>query len=480
MSDLGELDALGLAALVKKREISPAELVEDAIRRIEQVNPALNAVITPMFDLARNAAAGPVPEGPFQGVPFLLKDLVTAYAGVPLTSSCRFTKDVIPRHDSELVKRYKRAGLLVVGKTNTPELGLPPTTEPLLHGPTRNPWDVTRTPGGSSGGSAAAVAARMVPMAHGGDGGGSIRIPASCCGVFGLKPTRGRLPLGPDIGDIMHGLVNEHALTRSVRDSAALLDATAGMDIGAPYDAPAPRRPYLEETQRPPGKLRISWSVKPMTPVKIHPDCIAAVHDAVKLLTELGHDVVEEDFDIPGQDMLTQSFVAVWAGGCAATIDAMAFMVRKTPTEADFEPMTWAMYQMGKSVPLPMYLLGVMQLQKLSRDLQWHWHKRSIDVRLLPTLAEPPLPLGTLDAQPGNPLAGFFRSAEFVPFTPLVNVTGQPAMSVPLHWSAAGLPIGTQFIGRFGDEGTLLSLAAQLESARPWAGRRPPVCATAK
>jgi len=309
------MDATAQAELVRNKEVNPIELVEAAIERIERVNPQINAVITPMFDEARATAHSPIPDGPFTGVPFLLKDLLASYAEVRMASGSAFLADFIAPHDSELVSRYKRAGLIVLGKTNTPEYGILPTTEPKLFGPSRNPWDTTRATGGSSGGSAAAVASGMVPFAHGNDGGGSIRIPASCCGLFGLKPTRARNPLGPDFGDMFSGLVAEHALTRSVRDSAALLDATSGPDVGDPYWAPPPARPFIKEVGADPGKLRIAFATSAAQGTTIHPDCVRAVNDAVSLLSDLGHEVVEASPSING-DTLVPMFMALWAAGC--------------------------------------------------------------------------------------------------------------------------------------------------------------------
>ena len=474
MPELVSLDATGQADLVRTKQVTPLELVEAAIERIERVNPQLNVVVTPMFDQARAAAKGQLPDGPFQGVPYLLKDLIATYAGVRMASGSAFLRDFVPDHDSELVVRLKRAGLIIVGKTNTPEFGILPTTEPRLFGPARNPWNTGRTTGGSSGGSAAAVAAGIVPAAHGNDGGGSIRIPASCCGVFGLKPTRARNPLGPDLGDVMGGLVVEHALTRSVRDSAALLDATAGPDVGDPYCAPLPARPFLQEVGAPAGRLRIAFSTATATGVKLHPDCVAAVKDAARLCADLGHTVEEAAPNING-GMLTQAFIAVWAAGCAAAIDGLAYLTGRTPVQDQFEVLTWALYQMGRQVTGPQYLLALALLQQISRGVGRFM--QTYDVWLTPTLGEPPLPLGALDSPVENPLKALLRAAEFVPFTPLCNITGQPAMSVPLYWNGEGLPVGTHFIGRFGDEATLFRLAAQLESARPWAQRRPPVSA---
>lgn len=471
MTDLALLDATGQAELVRSKELSPRELVEAAIARIERLNPTVNAVVRPLFDEARAAAAGPLPDGPFTGVPFLLKDLLAAYRGVPLTAGSAFTKEFTPRRDSYLVERYRRAGLVILGKTNTPEFGILPTTEPRLFGPARNPWDPTRTTGGSSGGSAAAVAAGMVPFAHANDGGGSIRIPAACCGLFGLKPTRGRITLGPDVGDLMHGLVCEHAVTRSVRDSAALLDATEGPAPGDPYVAPPKARPYVEEIGADPGRLRVAVTVKPLTTARVHEDCVRAVEDAAQILRELGHQVEDATLAVRGQEMLTQAFVALWAGGQVAMIDGFAHLLKKTPKPEEFEPLTWALYDLGQKMPLGRYLLAHGALQGLARALAAHMAE--YDVWLTPTVAEPPPPLGTFDSSPDDPLRGLFRAAEFVPFTPLANMTGLPAMSVPLHWNAAGLPIGVQFVGRFGDEATLFRLASQLEQARPWAHRRP-------
>lgn len=475
MDPFAFLDATAQAELVRRKEVKPIELMEAAIERIERLNPEINAVVTPMYDLARTAAAGALPDGPFAGVPFLLKDLLAEYAGVPLTEGSTFLAGhYVPDNDSELVARYKRAGLIAVGKTNTPEFGILPTTEPRLFGPSRNPWDRSRTTGGSSGGSAAAVAAGLVPMAHGNDGGGSIRIPASCCGVFGLKPTRARNPLGPRFGDMFSGLVCEHALTRSVRDSAALLDATAGPDVGDPYCAPPPARPFLAEVGANPGRLRIAFTAVASNGAPVHADCVRAVQDAAALCAGLGHEVVEAA-PVLDEEVLTQTFITLWSAGCAWSIDDWARLTGRTPTAELFEPLTWALAEMGRMNTAPEYLLAVQDLQRQAREVARFFVE--YDVWLTPTLAEPPLPLGSFDPTPDNPLNGLWRSATFVPFTPITNVTGQPAMSVPLYWNAEGLPIGTHFVGRFGDESTLFRLAAQLEAARPWAGRRPPVSA---
>ena len=474
MDEFSSLDATALAALVRQRQVKAIELVETAIERIERLNPTLNAVVTPMYEQARAAAMGKLGNGPFAGVPFLLKDLGAPCVGVRMTMASAFMRNFVPDHDSELVSRLKRAGLIIVGKTNTPELGILPTTEPRLFGPSHNPWEMNRTPGGSSGGSAAAVAARLVPMAHGNDGGGSIRIPASCCGLFGLKPTRARNPLGPDFGDIFSGLVVDHALTRSVRDSAALLDATAGPDVGDPYWAPPPARPFLQEVGADPGRLRIAFTTTTPAGVKVHADCISAVRDAAALCAKLGHEVVEAAPEVNGE-WVTKNFMVLWSAGCVWTIDGLGLATGQTPTQDQFEPLTWALYEMGCQQSASSYLLSLAFLQRVARDIARFF--LNYDVWLTPTLGEPPVPLGTFDSPPENPLQGLRRTEAFVPFTPICNATGQPAMSVPLYWNTEGLPVGVHFVGRFGDEATLFRLAAQLESARPWAGRRPPVSA---
>jgi amidase len=474
IDDYGSFDALALAELVRKKEVKPIELVDAAIEKIERLNPNLNAVITPLFEQGRKAASGNLPQGPLTGVPYLLKDIGAVLGGVRMTMGTAFLKDFVPDHDSELVLRLKRAGLVIVGKTSTPELGILPTTESHFLGRTRNPWNLERTTGGSSGGSAAAVAARMVPAAHANDGGGSIRIPASCCGVFGLKPTRARNPLGPDLGDMFGGLIAEHAVTRSVRDSAALLDATSGPDIGDPYWAPPPARPFLREVGADPGKLRIAFTATGVPGVSIHPDCLAAVKDAAKLCADLGHEVEEASLPV-NRELIGKACMVLWSAGCAWTIDGLAMATKKAPSPDSFEPLTWVLYEMGKKQSASAYLLSVTLLQKISRDLARASQK--YDVWMTPTLAEPPVPLGSFDSPPEDPLRGYRRAESFVPFTPICNVTGNPAMSVPLFWNGEGLPVGTHFIGRFGDEATLFRLAAQLESARPWANRRPPLAA---
>ncbi len=471
MDEFVNLDATAQAELVRKKKVKPIELVDAAIKRIEALDPKIHAVITPMFDLARKEAKGKLPEGPFKGVPFLLKDLIAFYQGVRMTYGSAALRNFVPDHDSFLVGRIKKSGLLVLGKTNTPEFGFQPTTEPLAYERTCNPWDLTKTSGGSSGGSAAAVAAGMVPMAHGNDGGGSIRIPASCCGIFGLKPTRARTSLGPDFGDLLSGMVTEGGLTRSVRDMALFLDVISGAMPGDPYVAPQQERPYSQEIKIPPGKLRIAFTKKPANEVKVHPDCLQALHETVQILQELGHNVEEQDIAL-NREELTHAFITVWTTGAALNVEEVERNFGKSLPKDALEPLTWALREIGQKKTAVDYLRSIHILQSVARGVAQQFLK--YDLWLSPTLAQPPISLGELDPTPEDPLHGFFRGGDFVGFTPLWNITGQPAMSVPLFWNKGGLPIGSQFIGRFGDEATLFRLAAQLEQARPWAGRHPP------
>ncbi len=470
-------DGLGLAELVAKGAVTPAELVEEAIARIEKHNPTLNAVIYKIYEQARAAAAraagsGGRHGGAFRGVPFLLKDILGNYEGVPTTAACRFMRGVPATHDDALVTRFKAAGLIVLGKTNAPECGILPTTESVLYGPCRNPWNGGYSTGGSSGGSAAAVAAGVVPLAHANDGGGSIRIPAACCGLVGLKPTRARNSMGPDIGDFAGGLVAEHVVSRSVRDTAAALDCTHGPEPGDPYCAPPVARPFLEETRTPPGRLRIAFTTHDPRGPALHPECVAAVEATAKLLEQLGH-IVEEaapEFDI---NMFNAAFGTVFMSGHAFAIDAFAMLHDRTPTEKDFEGLTWSVYQQGKQFTAPHYLLSMAMLQRISRQIA-RFHQ-TYDCWLTTTLGTPPVTLGTIDVHERDLMKGFATLLTYVPFTPIQNATGQPAISLPLHWTREGLPVGVMFSGRFGDEATLLRLAGQLEQARPWRDRHPPI-----
>jgi amidase len=469
------LDATGQAELVRTKEVSPSELVAAAIARIEKLNPELNAVIHELFERARGEAAGDLPDGPFRGVPFLLKDLGAELAGTPFNEGLAFSGEYRSPTTQALTQRYIDGGFVICGKTNTPELGILPTTEPHRFGPSRNPWNTGHSTGGSSGGSAAAVASGMVPAAHANDGGGSIRIPASCCGLVGLKPTRARNSVAPAYGDLMGGLVAEHVVTRSVRDSAAILDLTAGPVPGDPYWAPPLHGPsFSTAAAAAPARLRVAVLADSPTGSEVHPECVAAVRAAASLCESLGHQVEEAALSVDGDAFVTH-FVNQWACSNAWAIADWEKRLGRQVAEGDVEPLSWALIELGRSVNGGQYLVSVQELQYISRQIADYFE--GIDVLLTPTLAEPPAPLGTFESPPGEPLTGLFRAATYTPFTPPFNVTGQPGISLPLHWSEDGLPIGVQFVGRFGDEETLLSLASQLEQAAPWAGRRPPVAA---
>lgn len=473
-NDILELDATAQAELIRKKEVQSLELIESAIENIEKLNPKLNAVITPAFEKASEDAKRDIPDGAFSGVPFLMKDIGSALAGVPMSMGTALLKGYVPDKDGELTRRFKNSGLIILGKTNTPEFGLLPTTEPLLFGPTHNPWNLDKTTGGSSGGSAASVAAGFTAMAHANDGGGSIRIPSACCGLFGLKPTRGRNPLGPDFGDIMSGMVCEHAITRSVRDSATLLDATSGPDIGDPYWAPPKKRPFLEEVGPKPDQLRIAFGTESDTNGVVHPDCIEAVNQTAKLCEELGHIVTEAtpQYSI-SWEMLEESFNTIWLSGCASSINSIARISGIPASASLYEPLTWALYEKGNQYSASDYLGAIVQIQRISRDIARFFE--DYDLLLTPVTAQPPVNLGTFNATEDDPIKAWDRVIEFTPFTATYNTTGQPAMSVPLFWNSDNLPIGSHFVGRFGDEATLFQLASQLEVARPWIGHKPPV-----
>ncbi|MBG99608.1 MAG: amidase [Solibacterales bacterium] len=475
LDDALTLDALGQAELVRRGDIKSIELVDAVIDRIEKLNPHLNAVVTKMYEQARQAATGNVPDGPFQGVPFLLKDLGATYGGVRQTSASKALADFIPEQDSELVVRQKKAGLIIVAKTNTPEFGLTATTEPHLFGPTHNPWNVACTPGGSSGGSAAAVAARIVPMAHANDGGGSIRIPASCCGLFGLKPARARNSPAPLMGSV---LACEHAVTLTVRDSAALLDATDGYVPGDPYAAPQKQRPYIEETQLPIERCRIAFTRMEPIDKPLHPDCVSAVEKTVRLLESLGHDVEEAAPEIE-IERYKKSFMTLWSARLARGIEDIASMTGDPVSSNLYEPVTWQLYEQGRRWSAQQYLDAENYVMSFGRLFAKFLDE--YDFWLTPTLGEPPPKLGVLYPPPdaSQPSAAYTvaRNFDFVPYTHLANVTGLPAMSVPLHWNDDGLPIGVHFVGRFGDEASLFRLAAQLEQAQPWIARTPSVMA---
>lgn len=469
------LDALSLAGLIERGDVSAAEVLEAAFERIQAFNPRLNAICLLADEAARQTVRRGVPKGPFSGVPFVLKDITAAAEGLPMSCGSRFFRGIGGDHDTELVARYRRAGLVLLGRTTTPEMAISPATEAAVYGaPTRNPWSLAHSSGGSSGGAGAAVAAGLVPLAHGSDGGGSIRIPASCNGVFGLKTTRARLPAGPDAGEGWAGLLSEHVLTRSVRDSAAALDATHGEDAGAYYVAPAVDAPYLRAIEAPPGKLRIAYTVRRFSGEPVHPECAQAVEASARLCADLGHELSEDapaGFD---WERVLRHVVTIMASGTALAVRQRAMALGREPREDELEPSTWGALRLAESIHGPDYLLALSALHGFARVVAPFFSR--YDVLLTPVLAEPPAPIGRWAMV--NPDFLDYRIGpnglkNYVAFTPFANVTGQPAMSVPLHWSAAGLPIGSQFIGRFGEEATLLKLARQLEQARPWANRRP-------
>ena len=464
-------DGLGLAGLVRRGDVSPAELLDLAISRVEARNPELNAVVTRLYDQARAAIAAGLADGPFTGVPYLLKDLGAHYAGAVTSFGSALFKDFVVDHDSEITARLRRAGLVIFGKTNTPELGLTASTEPRLFGPTRNPWKLTHSAGGSSGGSAAAVAAGMVPMAHATDGGGSIRIPASCCGLFGLKPTRARNPMGPDAGEGWGGASVGHAVTRTVRDSAALLDATSGPDIGDPYWAPTPARPFLEEVGRDPGRLRIAITTRPWNGVPVDPECVEAAVAAGRLCERLGHHV-EEATPAVDAKLLGEATLIIIGANVRAALEARAGALGRELAAGDVERLTWARATEGHTARAADYARSIGVVHRTGRVVARFFTR--YDILLSPTMCQPPYPLGVLDLMSDDAEAYMRAILGAIGFTSLFNSAGGPAMSVPLAWSRAGLPIGVQFAAPFGDEATLFRLGAQLETTQPWAERRPP------
>jgi amidase len=472
---IARLDATAQAELVRSGQVTAEELVSAAITRIETLNPTVNAVITPMYDMALAQVRAGLPDGPFTGVPYLVKDLGVEIAGVRLNEGSRYLTSYVSTVDSEIVVRLRRAGLAIVGKTNTPEFGMVPTVEPVLHGATRNPWDLTRTTGGSSGGAAAAVASGMVPFAHGSDAGGSLRFPASCCGLFGFKPTRGRIPMGPHYGDVFGGWATDHAITRSVRDSAALLDATAGPMLGDPYVAPVADRPFAQEVGRDAGRLRIGFSAQTPGGEPVHDDCVAALHDATALMESLGHHVEERHLPPIGSDV-GAAIVTVYRAAVDWIVRYWARELGREPNVSELEPLTRAFWEQGRAIPAGQYLLAVTTLQAFGRRIARFL--TDIDVWLTPTLAQPPLPLGHILSTEDDPWRAVVNGGAFVPFPAiLANISGAPAMSVPLYWSPANLPIGVHALGRYGQDAALFRLAAQLEQARPWANRTPPLFA---
>ncbi|MGE0550973.1 MAG: amidase [Kofleriaceae bacterium] len=468
---LASLDATATAALVRSKAVSPRELVEQAIARIERTNAELGAITVPLFDEARAAAENP-PPGPFRGVPIVVKDLGAPMRGAVQTGGLRPLRSAGIRddHDSYLIERLRAAGFIIIARTNTSELGILPAAEPLGWPATKNPYDLTRSPGGSSGGSACAVAAGLVPIAHASDGGGSIRIPASCCGLFGLKPTRARSSLGPDAGDINGGLVNEHVVARSVRDSAAVLDLIAGMRLGDPYCAPPQSARYIDELVPPSKPLRIGFATRYPTPAgtlaESHPTCAAAVAHTAKLLADHGHHVEPVEIAALHDPEWAPRFIAVWAVGVATKLNEVSRVLRRPIESHELQPLTAALGELGRLISGTGYAEAWRWLHRSTRRIAEYWER--YDLWLTPTVTEPPVALGKFASPPDDPLIGIMRAAEFAPFTAPFNATGQPAVSLPLYRDASGLPIGTQLVAAHGREDLLFRVSAQLEAAQPF------------
>jgi len=468
--DYEHFDALGLAELVKQGKVAPDELLEAAIERVEARNAAVNAVTMKLYDYGRQAIVDGLPDGPFKGVPFLLKDLTAQVAGIKMTRGSKFFADTPPPvMDSEHVKRLKAAGLVIFGRTNTCELGLSLTCEPQLHGPTKSPWDTTCISGGSSGGAAAAVGARMVPIAHASDGFGSIRAPAACCGAVGLKPTRGRNTMAPYTGEGLGGLSTEHAVTLTVRDTAALLDATAGSGPGDPYVAPVPPRPFLADVQAERRPLRIAYTTAAPNGAPV--EYLKALAEAVVFCKDLGHRVEEADPEID-RGAVVPTFLTFAAANMVVTLGSHPTAGRPA-RKGEVENVTWGTAQRGESITAPDYVRATQAAHKLGRQMA-AFHA-TYDVLLTPGLGTLPPHLGWIDMMLDDVDEYWRRVFTFSPFTVWFNITGQPALMLPLGRSASGFPIAVQLVGRYGEEGTILGLGAQLEKTRPWISRRPPV-----
>jgi amidase len=468
-AEYDKYDGLGLAELIAKKQITSLELLGAVRARVEALNPKLNALCHLFFDKAEVQINENLGAGLFRGVPFALKDLNQYLNGTITSAGSRVWKNYVADFDSTLVDRYKQAGLVIFGKTNAPELGLPSTTESVLFGQTHNPWNLERTSGGSSGGASAVVASRILPMAHGSDGGGSIRIPASCCGVFGFKPTRGRVPVGPTQFEGWNGLSHHHAVTISVRDSAALLDVSVGAELGSPYFSPPPSRPFLKEVGADPGTLRIALAVPAPLGAPLDPECKKATLDAAKLCESLGHRIEEAQLPVD-YAMMRGAFRTIVQASVARSLEDAGTKFGHTITEQDVETVTWAMMQGGLQISGVAYSRAIATLHQVG--LTMAKFQRNYDVILSPTLAKPPVALGVLSASQ-DVQTWRKESTEFSPYTALYNASGQPSMSVPLHWTPDGLPVGVMFSARFGEDAMLFRLAAQLEKAQPWVGRRP-------
>lgn len=474
----GQLDATAQAELVRQGECTPAELVDAAIVRIERLNPTLNAIIHPLFDKARAEARGSsLPDGPFRGVPIGIKDAICQTAGDPYHAGMRFLRDRGWRadHDSYLARRIRSAGFVIVGRTNTPELAGSVTTEPLAYGPSRNPWNLDRSTGGSSGGSAAAVASGMVPAAHGNDMGGSIRIPSSECGLVGLKPSRARTSLGPDFGEFWGPLTHEGVLTRSVRDCAGILDVVAGMEPGDPYAAPPPKQPFSLEVGAPPGRLRIGLrTAVPEGGEPTHPECTAAATAATHLLESCGHDVDEAWPAALDRQEAAAGYMNLVSCGIARDVERWSQLVGQTVDLEQLEPATRLMVESGRSLSAADYLAAREAVEGHGRALARWWAEDDYDLLLTPTLADMPPEIGLVGPD-ADPAVAFPMMARFTAFVTPFNISGQPAISLPLHWSDDGLPVGVQLVATYGAEDLLIRVAAQLEEAQPWAHRLPPV-----
>jgi amidase len=481
MIDPTDFDAVALAEQIRRGERQPSGVVDDAIARIEALNPALNAVISERFEAARAEAAGNLPDGPFRGVPILLKDLGGAMAGEPQHQGSRVLKrhDVRATEDSYLVARLRRAGFVVLGRTNTPEIGSAPVTEPLAYGPTRNPWNTDHTPGGSSGGSAAAVASGMVPLAHASDGGGSIRIPASCCGLFGLKPSRGRISRGPQEGEGWGGASTDGCVSRTVRDTAAYLDVVAGPEPGDPYTAPPPSQSFSEAVGVDPGRLRVGVLDHRPDGKPVDPWCAAAVAELADVLTDLGHQVETAAPAALSEDEVGRHYMSLIAVASARATEEWTKLEGRELGADDVELVNLIYRSMGAKVSGSQYLADLRWLHSWSRRVARFWTPVAdggdgFDVLLTPTLSRPPLRIGELTPDPADPGAAMMATGEWVAFTPAFNITGQPAMSIPVSWTPENLPVGAQLVGpAFGEE-LLLGLASQLESTLQWTERRPP------
>jgi amidase len=467
------LDATAQAELVASGKVSPVEMVNAAIERVERYDGALNALTYRWFEAARQlASSSDLPEGPFRGVPYLLKDLYAAEAGKPLSNGSKAYKaaDYVSTEDSTLVARYKASGLISIGRSNSPEFGSVPVTEPEAWGPTRNPWDLSRTPGGSSGGSASAVAAGIVPIAHASDGGGSIRIPAACCGLVGLKVSQGRISMGPSRDESNLGV--EHCVSRSVRDSARLLDATHGPGIGDVIIAPTPRRPFIDEVGADPGRLRIGFLDFNPRGGDVHADCVDGVHKTAKLLESLGHHVEPGFPDIFSDNEIGRAFSMLWSTNMGTAIRRFSQALGREMTPNDIEAMNWAQAEFAKGVNGVDFSLAQASSIQFRRAIQSWWTK-GWDLLLTPTLSAPPLPVGSMPNNPERPMTPLMTAGAWVAFTSQFNISGQPAISLPLHRTAEGLPVGMQLAAAYGREDLLIRVASQLEQAAPWAHLTP-------